>query len=150
MGKERRIKDLRLVVGGSDLEDVAGELRRHLAEAEWRLQRRGIIVRHGRIIVETLLPFLGAVGSLEIVTQRLIGIGQLLRMMGEDAVIIVDRAQKGRELALQRGDVEAGAQVPEQAGAKFLGRGAGTGEADKRIAALDRAGGERSEKRGVG
>src|SRR3546814_10694410 len=63
-------------------------------------------------------------------------------MMGEDAVIIVDRAQKGRELALQRGDVEAGAQVPEQAGAKFLGRGAGNGEADQRIAALDRAGGE--------
>ena len=60
-------------------------------------------------------------------------------MMGEDAVIIGHGAQEGRELALQRGDVEAGAEVPEQIGAIFGGRGAGQWQADQRIAGVDRA-----------
>jgi hypothetical protein len=63
-------------------------------------------------------------------------------MVGEDAVIIVDRAQERRELALQRRDVEAGAKVPEQVSAIFGGRGSGDRQADQRIAAFDRPGPE--------
>jgi hypothetical protein len=43
-------------------------------------------------------------------------------MMGEDRVVIVDGTQIRRELALERGDIEPGAQVPQQRGA-LLGWG---------------------------
>ena len=48
-------------------------------------------------------------GCLIIKVAVQVGRGQLDAVMSEDAVIVRHRAQIGRELALQRGDVQAGA-----------------------------------------
>ena len=116
-----------------------GDVRRGLAEAELRLQRRPIIVGDRRIIVERLLALGGAaLHALEIIVHGRVGLGQLLGVVRQQAVIIVDRAQIGRELALQCGDVEARAQVPEQVRAIFGRRCARDRQADDRVAAVDR------------
>jgi len=46
-------------------------------------------------------------------------------MMGDHGVVVADRQQGRFELALQRGDVDRGAQVPGEAGLDLVGRGAG-------------------------
>src|SRR5207253_402980 len=110
---------------------------RGLAKAELRIEGGEAVIGLRRIEIEIARPVAPA-DAAEIALQRRIGRGQLAIMMGEDGVVIRDGPQIGRELALQRRDVEARPQVPEQVRAIF-GRGrAGQRQADEWIAALDR------------
>src|SRR5690606_13983090 len=95
LGRDR--VELALAAG----ERVLGDVRRGLAEAELRLHRREAVIGLGRIEIELARPLARAGGAAEIAFERLVGAIELARMLGEDRIVIVDRAQIGRELALE-------------------------------------------------
>src|SRR3546814_18197972 len=74
-----------------------------------------------------------AVDALEIALQACPCAVQLCCLMAQKLVVIEHGAQKGRELALERGYVQPGEEIPDQRRATIVRRRARTREGDARI-----------------